>query len=508
MKRLFSNTVFSGLEAVTLVALNLVATPVLLNHFGIANYGVFVFLSTFSTYGLLSFFDLGMGGSLLNYVARFDAVGDRRRIQNSLSVTLLFYGVMGVILAVTLYFSAGLVIGRFTDDTGLLDRALAERATRFVAASVFLQFLTLPFVGILQGLRRYVITKTTSTVLMTVQYLVVIAIAVHWRRIDLAYAAVVGIAFLRLVTLALLLRYRVPHFRPMRFELDFRLLKELFSFSAVLLVSRIVGLVFNQMAKFLIWYFLAASSMAIYDVVTRPANLVRILFSTMNSAVVPEVAALHERGESGQIRRLYVNLVRYCYLIVLPILVVLYIHLHGLLTLWVGADMAQYYRFGLIILTVYLLAPIASVASTMAIGLQIVNKVIRISIVASIINIIFSVSLLHVWGLAGLLCGTLVAEAYMVWPYFRAMSRLTGLPFSELARPLGRIFLTALIFAAGNLLAAQLVSGVGLLVLVVLSIGGHYAVSYAALLSPEERRFLLAKARGRLPFLSTGGVKP
>ena len=151
MKRLFDNTVFSSLDAFVLVVLNLVATPILISNFGVSEYGVFIFLSVFSTYGMLSFFDLGMEGSLLNYVARFDAAGDRDSIQDSLTISLLYYGAIGLILGLALYFCSGLIAERTIDDTGSLNRAIVMRATHFVSVNVVAQFLTqhfLSFIGI------------------------------------------------------------------------------------------------------------------------------------------------------------------------------------------------------------------------------------------------------------------------------------------------------------------------------------------------------------------------
>ncbi|RKX24438.1 MAG: hypothetical protein DRP45_08185, partial [Candidatus Zixiibacteriota bacterium] len=307
MKRLFNNTIVSSVDAFTLVALNLVATPILISHFGMAEYGVFVFLSIFSTYGLLSFFDLGMEGSLLNYVARFEAKGDHESIQDSLTLSLLYYGLIGLALGTTMYFAADFIIARFTDDTGELDRVRATMAARIVSFNVFIQFLTLPFNAVLQGLRRFVISKVTNTAVLIVQYVLVICVAIYTSRMDLAFVVILGATTLRLLVLGIMVRYRLPYFRPMRFRIRMDLLKTLFSYSSILLISRIIGIIFNQMDKFLIWLYLAASHMAIYDVVVRPANLVRMLVTTMNSAIIPEVARLHENDEIEQIRTLYVN---------------------------------------------------------------------------------------------------------------------------------------------------------------------------------------------------------
>ncbi|MFQ5498603.1 MAG: lipopolysaccharide biosynthesis protein, partial [Candidatus Zixiibacteriota bacterium] len=190
MKRLFNNTVFSAMDAFALVCLSLLATPALIRSFGVDGYGVFVFLSIFSVYGLLSFLDLGMEGSLMNYVARYQAADDRDKLRSCLSISIGFYGTIGAVLATALYLLAGYIGSRFIDSTGVLDRQMITAAVRIVAANVFLQFLALPLNAILQGMRRFVITKSVSTLIMIVQYALLILTAVYFRRIDYGFMAI------------------------------------------------------------------------------------------------------------------------------------------------------------------------------------------------------------------------------------------------------------------------------------------------------------------------------
>jgi len=499
MTRLFKNTVFSGLDAFVLIVLSLTATPILIKHLSVEEYGVFVFLSTFSTYGMLSFFDFGMEGSLLNFVARFDAVKDRRQLQDSLTISLLYYGAIGLVLGLALYLASDIITSRFAEKAAVLDWDSVIKATHIMSLNVVVQFLTLPLTAVLNGLRQYVITKATNSILMTLQYILLLVAAVQFGRVDAALAVVLVITFCRLLVLVYIVMYRTEYFRPMELHLRFDLFKQLISYSSILLVSRLIGLVFNQMAKFLIWMFLAASHMTIYDVVMRPANLVRLLVSTINSAIIPEVAGLHRTGDLPRIAALYVNLVRYSYLLMLPILAVLYVHMGPILSAWVGSELGANYRLSWIMLSAYLLLPIPAVASTMAVGLEMVKKVIWISIVASLINIALSVSLVHSLGLAGLLTATLAAEVFMVWPYLRAMMRITGVQAGQVFGPLTRIFTLAVPFVSAHLLlnyccADQLavwLCGATVLALI------HYLASYLVLLSASERSYVMQKLTKR-----------
>ncbi len=497
MKKLFNNTVFSGIDLFVLVVLNLLATPVLIKYLGLAEYGVFVFLSVFSTYGMLSFFDFGMEGSLLNFVARFEAAGDRERIQDSLTVSLLYYGVIGLLLGVVLALSAGVITSRFADDTLALDWRVVDRATYIMSINVVVQFLTLPLTAVLQGLRRFVITKATNSVLMTLQYVILMLSAMVYQRVDIAMMVVLGVTVCRLAVLSFIVWFRTDYFRPMTFRLRSDLFKTFFRYSSILLVSRVIGIIFNQMDKFLIWFYLAATYLTVYDIAVRPANLLRMLVTTLNSAIIPEVARLHEKNDIAPIRTMYINLVRYAYLLVMPLLAVLYGHMESILTLWVWVGLGKYYPLALVMVSIHLLSPITAVASTMAVGLQLVKKVLWISIVASVLKIILSAVLLSTIGLIGLLTATLLAEVFMVGPYLFAMMRILEMKASELFRPALLIIGVAVPFGLthglinyyyGHTTAIWLPAAACLALI-------HSAVSYRFLLSEREREYFMERLK-------------
>ncbi len=495
MKRLFNNTVFSSIDALVLVALNLLATPILLKHLGVPEYGAFVFLSMFSTYGILSVFGLGMEGAILNYVARYEASGAEAKIRNSLAVSLLYYAIMGLGVGILLYGFSGFIISRFIDDTGVLNTTQLLLSVKIVAVNVLVQFLTFPMIAVLQGLRRFVMTKSLNTVLMVLQYTLLILVTVLYHRLDIAFMVILGITILRLVVLAYMIAVRVPHFRRMRFGFDFGIVKSLFTYSSILFVSRLIGIVFNQMDKFLIWFYLAISSLAVYDVVIRPANLIRLLIGILNAAVIPEVARLHEQGETAGIRSLYIDLVRYAYLIIMPALVVLFVHAETLLHLWVGSDLAGHYHLALIMLAVYVIAPIVSMASTFAVGMELVKKTIWISVVASVINVVLSLGLIRSLGLTGLLVATLTAEIFMLFPYLYMMRRYLALDPDRLMRPLFLIGATSLPFAAANYWLRDVADSsiIAWAASVLVLTAAHFAVHFRFLLNAGEQAYVLSK---------------
>ncbi len=492
MKRLFNNTIVTSVDYFILIALNLVATPILISNFGIDGYGAFVFLSIFSIYGFLLFFDLGMEGSVMNYVARFEVASENENLQDTLTISLVYYAVVGALLGVILYFTSGFVASRLLDDSSLLSRQSVLNSLSIIAVNIFLQFLTVPFSAVLQGMRRYVIAKSVNSALTIVRYLLIIIAAIQYHRIDLAFLIIAGLTVIRLIVYLYIFRFKLAPFQSYRIRLNWPLWRTLFSYSSILFISRIIGLICNQIDKILIWLYLAVSNMAIYDIVCRPAMILRVLIGIINSAVVPEVARLHQQNDKASIGKLFVNLVRYAYLILLPVVVVLYVFMKSILYFWVGNQFVPYSHLSLIPLSVYLILPLPSIASTMVVGMEKVKQTIWIPIVATVINIVLSLSLLAKYGLAGLLMATLVSELFAVLPYMNAMKRFLDFKPSVIYKKIAPIFAIALVFAAIHATINQvfefefMMTLVGILIVVT----AHCFTSYKLLLEDHEKAFL------------------
>lgn len=491
MKKLFNNTLASLMDYAVLVALNLVATPLLIKYFGVDGYGAFVFLSIFSIYGALSFFDLGMEGSLMNYVPRMVLNGDRRMLQDTLVVSVGYYGLIGIILGLVFYACGGFIAARLLHDNTLLSRSSVFHAITIISLMIFVQFLTVPFTAILQGMRRFVVTKGLSVAMNILRYALVVFIAVETGRIDYAFMIILGLTVIRLIALLVIFVFNVPQFRGIELRFNFPLLRTLMSYTSLLFVYRLIGLVHNQIDKVLIWLYLLVSNMTVYDVVVRPANILRLVLTILNSAVIPEVAHLQETDDYDAIKRLYIRLVRFAYLILLPVLAGLYVFVDILLRLWVGDRFVPYAHLSVIILSVYLLLPFGSVASTMVVGLERIRQTIWIPITATIINVILSLALLRWLGLAGLLVGTLVADLFAAIPYLRFMKRMLRFGIMEIVRPIAAIFAVAAAAAGGYVGVRTLMTGMPYVqtVAAVAVFAANILVNYRLLLTENEKSF-------------------
>ena len=114
-------------------------------------------------------------------------------------------------------------------------------------------------------------------------------------------------------------------------------------------------------------------------------------------------------------------------------------------------------------------------------------------------KVVASMVLLNLFGLVGLMIGTLVAEISYLAPYTFAMRRFLDLSASELAKPLWSIVAVAGVAAACHLAIRLLFQDnyVAIAVSAGAIFAGHTLINYRFLLQDNERSYLRQTLRIR-----------
>jgi O-antigen/teichoic acid export membrane protein len=488
VKRLFWNTLASSADTTILIVLSLLATPIFIKYFGPAGYGVFVFLNIFSIYGALSFFDLGMEGALMIHIAKYEINGEHDKIRNALFVSLIYYAIVGVVVAAGIFIASDWLSGRF--DPSEVRRTEVVDAVYLVALNALFQFLTLPFVAVLQGLHLFTLTKGISAIINIAQYVLLIAIAVWTHRIDLAFLSVSILTAIRLAVFAIFCLKNIKYDNYKKNDPSIFMI--LWKTSNTLFVNRLIGLVYNQIGKILIWWKLPIVNMAIYDVVNRPVSLIRVIGGMVYSATIPEVARLKYLNDNENIKILYLKLIRYVYILVVPGIVAISVNASRLLEAWISPSFAQYAPMVHILMLAAFITPVAAVASTIVVGLDMVKQTLWISVLGTLVNVVLAVILVETMGVMGLMIGVLLSELLMAIPYLLVMKRILAHQSMDLIAPLISIVTLAfgmsimhIVISYGTYSTVAWLFCVGALIL------AHYCFEIVFLLESSERAFLL-----------------
>jgi O-antigen/teichoic acid export membrane protein len=159
-RRALGNVISSWAGLAINIAVGLVLSPFILHHLGDEAFGLWVLI--FSLTGYYGIFDFGIRSSLVRYVSKFEATGDKDQLARLVNTGLFTYACLGLFLMVPT------IIGSFYVDR------LFHIPPQFVrdARILFLMLgtsLALGFPlgisgGVLEGLQRFYLINWTNVV--------------------------------------------------------------------------------------------------------------------------------------------------------------------------------------------------------------------------------------------------------------------------------------------------------------------------------------------------------
>lgn len=497
---IITNTAINIVNTAVSFIIGYAMTPFIVHRLGVEDYGIWVFLGIFSISGYFSLLDFGLQGSAIKFVAEYAATGNRRLLQATVSSTLQFFVIVGVISA------AVLILVNATVFTSLFHLpaerlALIRLLVNLIAASFLFQFPMLAFAAILEGLQRYDYLRGVSIATAVLGNLVLILFLRFSGGLPLVVGVSLGISLALALAYAVLVKRLLPDIRISLRAAGSEIRGQLFRLSSKLFASKVVGLVFNNTDKILIGIFLTVSDQTQYDIVNKIHIILLMLLSMINQAVLPATSAFAAAGDYRALRLLLLRSTKYTAALIVPALLFFLIFPREFLSVWVGHQFAYLGPLVVLYCSHFALTMLVGVSSTMLVGVNKVEKALYVSAWAAVLNLAISILTVQRLGLYGLIAGTVIAYAISSVMYIVITNRVFGipnreflravvLPIAPLALGLGTmLWLTKPIFAFTHVIPWLAVG---------LALYAAFLVPFAAFaLQPDERR-VLKESAGRM----------
>jgi len=490
--QLFNNTLYSALDKIIVIIIGFVFVAMMVTQIGADQYGVYLILSMLSITGALNIFDLGLEISVQYYISYYG--GNRFRQKMIIIYSVLLYLVLGTLFSILLYLLSSQLAS--TIDSEVMSTDVLAYMLKIISINLFFQFIMIALKAILEGARFFYLTKILNSISLILQSVAIIFIVSVNHDLTTVFEIILGVTILKIVVLLYWIKKHLKHNyfdSKLGNKRNLLLLRKIIKYSLDVLGSRLVGFIFNQTDKLLIWKFLTPMWMTIYDIVTKPIMPLRMVIQILNTALVPEIAFYHKKQEYKNILNIYTKFVEYSYLIIFPISFILLFYIDIILNLWIGEEYGKYNYLSIIVIFTYILLPISAISGTIIAGLKAVNKILIVMTISAFINLILSVIFIDSIGIKGLLLATLIAEYYLVIPYNSRLEELIGMK-SYIYKKVLKIFwfhtpLITLLIILKLLVINPLV---GICVALCFMIIQFY-VNYKFLLDSKEQEFLLKK---------------
>lgn len=388
------------------IAATYILTPFSIRTLGNEGYGTWTLITAMTGYmGLLA---LGVPMASVRYLAQHRAEGDSRKMNEAIGSCVGLYLMMGVValvvgMALTFVFTA-------LYDIPVPLRSQARLAFAVMSLQVSVGFIGLLPEGIMFAHHDFVVRNVVR--IGTVFVRVVLTLTLLTLQASLVMMAAVQLACLVFdFTMSLvLIRRRYPGLRVRLADFDWRMVKQIFSFSVyVLLLSAGARLSFETDAL-VIGAFIGVGAIPFYAVAN---NLVVYLmeFTTAIAAVVaPMATKLNTEGRRPQLTEIFLKWSKAS--LSLSLMAGLFLIVLGpqFIAWWIAPDFEAPSGGVLEILMISSLAflPVRGVALPLLMGLGKPRTPTIAFIAAGLLNLVLSILFARPLGLAGVALGTAI----------------------------------------------------------------------------------------------------
>ncbi len=329
------NTILNFIGQSVPLIVGIITIPFIVQGLGTEKFGLLSLV--WVVLGYFTIFDLGLGRATTKYIAEALGKEQTRDISKILWTAVTVQVVLGIIGTVVVAFCTPLLTEHVLNISTPLQAE--ARATFYVLSlSVPVVLITSSFSGLLQAAQRFDLVNAVKIPSSVLTFLFPLAgLILNFKLPGIVILILVGrvIALVAFVVLSLCVEPQAK-----RYSSSFSLFKRLLTFGGWVTITNIVGPILQYLDRFLIGAILTVGVLAYYtapfDVISRlwiiPLSLVMTIFPAFSTLGLTRIKKL---------RFFFIRATKYIFLLVTPIILVLILFAHEILSVWLGNDFAR-----------------------------------------------------------------------------------------------------------------------------------------------------------------------
>lgn len=389
------------------MAVNLIATPLLIKVLGIESYGLIGFYTTM--YGVINLLDFGISPTINRELAQYSVDDNKRGQSRDLVRTLeIGYWILGVLLGILVFYGSPFIARYWLQSSDLSEESLIS-AIRLMGFIIVLEWPITFYQGALLGMQRHVRLNAINITNSLLKYggglLILIFVSPTitafflWQLIISAFV----IIFLVIsVWSSLPPKEGKPSFNQ-------QLLQRIWKFALSLNLISFIGLVIHQIDKLFVSHFFLLNIFGYYNLATTVTSGFTMLVSPIFLTFFPKLSSLVAQKDEISLRRVYHQACQLVSAAILPAATTGILFSHKIISLWTGdpsiADKTAP------IASILLLGTAINSLATMPYQAQISHGWTRLALFSNLISLPVIVTLLF-----GLNAAYGIQGVALIWP--------------------------------------------------------------------------------------------
>lgn len=426
---LFTNTIVNAIGRVLSYIAQLVIIAFLVRQLGKSAFGIVVLAE-----GLIlnrDLFESAFGVSTTKYIAEHSANNEANKIRSVININyvLTFLGASFFCFLLVIFNHLWL-ISIFNVPIDFAPQAIIL-VDLFIAGGFF-DFFRVSLTRISEGFQDYTTARIISFS-KSVFWLIFVAIFVLFIGKELvvvgwAYFIASFLSFL-LGCVILRLKYKLMQFKLSSMDID--IFKKMFKFSGWLYLSKFSTILSRRAHIFIIGYYLDVSILAYYQIAYKIYEVLNYGNSLISSALVPFCSKLQTLNDKTVLIKTFNFLTKISVYLIGVGGIFLIFRIDKVITIWVGEGFEPSYLVAQIMIASVILMSLVIVGTEIMIGMNRIRRLVKFSIIASLINLGVVLLLINSLGLVGVAMANLISAVALVLFYLPIIFKELGLKWSD-----------------------------------------------------------------------------
>jgi len=388
------------------IAVGFFLSPFILHHLGDDAFGLWVLI--FSLTGYYGIFDFGIRSSLIRYVSKFQATGDKEQLARLINTSLFTYSCLGAILLVPTAVGTFYVDRLFRIPPAFLHDA--RILFLIVGTSLALGFPLGISGGILEGLQRFYLLNWTNMVSLLVRAtLIVLALRHGYGLLTIALLTVA----LPLITSAVRagMAQRILAIPYGWKYVDRASLRQVANYGSVTFMIIVAARLRFKTDAVIIGSLLSAAAITHFSIGARLVDYAGEVVSSLAQIFTPMSSQFHATGDYDGLRQIFIAGNRACAFVMFPICVTLIVMGKSVIESWMGPRYVSSYIVLLILLIPATLYNAQTTSNRILFGISQHRPLAIVVLIEGVANVILSVALVRPLGIVGDAIGTAIPLA-------------------------------------------------------------------------------------------------
>lgn len=316
-------------------------TPIMLDMLGQSEYGLYSLAQSAVSY--LSLLSFGFGSTIIRYIAKYRAEGNKEAVEKTYGFFILLYSFLALLVLVVGVAISYNVEPIFHRGLTLSEQSKMKTLVLIMTFNSALSFPVSVFSSMITAYERYIYRKLIdmfATVGAPIANL--IALYLGYASIGMSVAATV----IQFIMLPLYAGYcfKVLKLRPRFSILPKSLIKELFGFSAFVFLGSLVDMLFWSTDKVILGMLSSSVAVAIYNVGGTFNNIVMQLSTSISGVLTPKITGMIVRNATkDELTELFIRVGRLQFIVIAIIVFGFTVFGRAFINLWAGPEYADAY---------------------------------------------------------------------------------------------------------------------------------------------------------------------